>query len=179
MKLYLILAIQVLIASFHSQEKSNSNQHLPYKTIIIGGKVWMAENYRGNISAGSCYENNLANCMNFGRLFSYEEAIKSAPQGWHLPSKSEWSSLLNAIRNEGKNPYDILTEGSFDAKFAGYKDSYGDYTKINFQTRFWSSTEWENENKNAWYMYLAKSRQMADVDTDEKKCLFSVRYVKD
>lgn len=170
------MTLQVLISSLHSEKNPES---IPYKTITIAGKTWMAENFKANISAGSCYDENLSNCMNMGRLYSYEAAVKSAPSGWHLPSKEEWSALLNAIRKEGKNPYDVLTEGEFDAKFAGYKDSYGDFTKINYQTRFWSSTTWENEEQNAWYMYLSKSRQMADLDTDEKKCLFSVRYVKD
>jgi uncharacterized protein (TIGR02145 family) len=174
MKLYFVTAALVVFSSFVKTEQS-----LPYKTITIAGKVWMAENFRGNISAGSCYENNLANCMNFGRLFTYNEAVRSAPAGWHLPAKNEWNDLLSAIRKEGKNPYVVLTIGSFDAAFAGYKDSYGDFTKINYQVRFWSSTEWGNENDKAWYMYVNKSREIADVDTDEKKCLFSVRYVKD
>lgn len=170
---YSIFAMLLWISSF------TYKQEIPYRVIKIAGKIWMAENYRGNISAGGCYENNLANCMNFGRLFTYTEAVNSAPKGWHLPSKEEWNSLLNQIKAEGKNPYMVLTEGEFDARLAGYKDSYGDFTKINYQGRFWSSDSWGNEDDKAWYVYLSKSRQIADMDTDEKKCMFSVRYVKD
>jgi uncharacterized protein (TIGR02145 family) len=179
MKLCLILIFQVFLSALTDSDKIKSPDNLPYKTVVIAGKTWMAENFKGNISNGSCYENDLMNCMSFGRLYSYEAAIKSTPAGWHLPSKEEWDNLLSAIRKEGKNPYEVLMGNDFNAKLAGFKDSYGDFTKINYQVRFWSSTSWENEEKKAWYMYLSKSRQMADVDTDEKKCLFSVRYVKD
>jgi uncharacterized protein (TIGR02145 family) len=170
----LIFTITQILFLFFSND---ANKQFPFKTINIAGKIWTAENFKGGINSGACYEHNTSNCMNMGRLYSFDEAIKSAPSGWHLPTKSEWDALLNEIRKQGKNPFDVLNEGEFNSKFAGYKDEYGDFTKINYQARFWSATGWETGK--AWYMYLNKSRQMADVDTDDTRCLFSVRYVKD
>lgn len=77
-----------------------------YPTICIGDKIWMAKNlnYAG---AGMCYQNDAANCLNYGRLYSINELTgldtSSAnpstirglcPQGWHVPSRAEWKELF-------------------------------------------------------------------------------------
>ena len=65
-----------------------------YKTVKIGNQVWMAENLNYDAGSGSwCYED----CSQYGRLYNWETAKGVAPQGWHLPSKSEFETLLNNL----------------------------------------------------------------------------------
>ena len=57
--------------------------------------VWMSENLNYNIEKSRCYDSLEANCDQYGRQYMYHEAIRSCPEGWHLPSDDEWHSLVN------------------------------------------------------------------------------------
>lgn len=92
-----------------------------YKTVIINGKQWMAQNlnvdkYRNGdpiphvqnasqwikLTTGAyCYyENNTANGVVYGKLYNFY-AVRDprglAPIGWHIPTELERNSLINSL----------------------------------------------------------------------------------
>jgi len=85
-----------------------------YKTVKIGEQIWMAENLSFNAKESRCYgeggkayEGNTfpiaqvqANCVKYGRLYNWEMAMKVCPNGWHLPSKEEFQTLVNFAGGE-------------------------------------------------------------------------------
>ena len=127
-----------------------------YKTVKIGIQVWMAENLRYKFS-----ESTISfKIESYGCLYSYEEALKACPSGWHLPADAEWTMLTNYLGGEkvagGKlketgtthwqDPNTGATnETGFTALPAGFRayPMSGGYGK---EAYWWSSTKADEDN---------------------------------
>jgi len=89
-----------------------------YKTVVIGGKRWMAENLNYKTSDDSrCYNNDNSYCNKYGRLYGWAGAWKACPMGWHLPTRAEWNDLGQAVGGQKK----ASKNGSIDWEGAGKK----------------------------------------------------------
>lgn len=62
-----------------------------YEWVRVGTQLWTAENINFATAAGSlCYQ-----CNHWGRLYDFENAQKACLEGFHMPSKAEWQTLLD------------------------------------------------------------------------------------
>jgi uncharacterized protein (TIGR02145 family) len=75
-----------------------------YVYVQIGEQIWMAENLNYTICGSKCgsggnfsslEDANTVNCDKFGRLYDWYTALTVCPDGWHLPSDSEWTILTD------------------------------------------------------------------------------------
>ncbi|MGD9978432.1 MAG: fibrobacter succinogenes major paralogous domain-containing protein, partial [Bacteroidales bacterium] len=109
-----------------------------YKTVKIGTQVWMAENIRTSTYADGTpigtdamvYNNSLSadTLKNYGMLYS-DTAVVSAfnvcPDGWHVPSVTEWEILfINVVGVDwNSNSYELgqkLSEPGLVSESSGF-----------------------------------------------------------
>jgi len=126
-----------------------------YKTVVIGGNRWMAENlnYQSQTGNSWCYGNDNSNCGNYGRLYDWKTAKMACMAGWHLPSRQEWSNSVKTAggdRKAGKklkakngwNKKDNGTDGfGFSALPGGNRNSAGHFYGSGYNGYWWTATE--------------------------------------
>jgi len=109
--------------------------------VKIGRLWWMAENLNYEVEDSCCYNDSAEYCAKYGRLYMWSAAMDSlgqwsetskgcgnglmcditppvrgiCPEGWYLPSSTEWYSLFEAIG--GKN-----TAGKYLKSTSGWID---------------------------------------------------------
>lgn len=138
-----------------------------YKIVKIGNQTWMVENLNYNTRSGSwCYNDSSSNCGKYGRLYNWQTANSVCPNGWHLPSDSEWSQLVNHLGfysagskllstelSESSNEAASKSSG-FSALLGGGRHSNGNFHNLGEWAIFWSSTEYSKHfawGRNLYY----------------------------
>lgn len=150
-----------------------------YKMIDANGQWWMGQNLNFETQDSWCYELDAANCIDFGRIYTWEAAMQACPEGWHLPDDQEWKALIDYYGGNhyaGKN----LKEGgasNFNALMSGYRDKEGFYGKIGESAYFWSSTEESKDYASFKGLYISVDN--VGTYTYTKPDGLSVRCVKD
>jgi len=188
-----------------------------YKIVQIGTQVWMAENLKTTkynddtsiplvtdnnewISLNTpafCWYNNDAetNKSIYGALYNWYTVNtgKLCPKGWHIPTHSEWTTLVNFLGGEyvagGKlketgtlhwqspNP-GATNETGFTALPGGLRYYGGSFYHIGDYGWWWSATE--ESATFAWHSIMFYNSIEATISTlYNKEFGFSIRCVKD
>lgn len=149
--------------------------------------------------AGSfCPEGDSRNCKRLGRLYSWAEARSVCPEGWRLPTKEDFESLVAATSEDAAQSPSLSRAGAalkssdgwfkkgngsdalgFRALPAGYRGADGKFDGIGGYAYFWSATEdAENRESNAFYLFLSFSSDAASLNAFAKEDYRSVRCVR-
>jgi uncharacterized protein (TIGR02145 family) len=183
-----------------------------YNFVKIGNQVWMAENLKtaklndgtaiplvtdnkewSNLkTAGYCFYNNdeADKKDKFGALYNWYSINtgKLCPSGWHVPSDSEWTTLINYLGgmtgvggklkdsdtinwlspNTGAN-----NESGFTALPGGYRFKDGTFLEIGNYGLLWSATG--GGATSAWNLYLYYNSTNISRSSLNKKLGLSVR----
>lgn len=172
-----------------------------YKTVKIGTQVWMAENLRvtkfkngtaipNEIIVDSWtgkqtpvyfnYAESVSNSDTYGKIYNWYAVKDSkglAPEGWHIPTKQEWETLINYVG--GLNTAGVrLKDDAFKALFGG--GVWAGYTGIGQEGMFWTSTE--EENVPVW-ININKDSEIVNVNNYQPHPLqylgYYIRCIKD
>ena len=157
-----------------------------YPTVKIGQQIWMAKNLNVNVPGSECYENYPAFCEKYGRLYTWEAAMKACPTGWHLPSTEEFETLLSNVGFSGKQRGENLRAASwkngadkfgFSALPAGFYFRFSNvFLDLGNLTHFWSSTE--DGSNDSYYLFVSSHEAFVRRNYD-KLYRYSVRCLQD
>lgn len=186
---FFLLCNQVSAQEYGSFTDSRDGK--TYKTIKIGGQIWMAENLAFKTDTGSwACNNDIRNATTYGYLYNWETANNVCPATWHLPSNDEWLKLIYFLGGKtysgGKLKAKILwkspnTEASnssgFTALPAGYYQYFsGNCVHLNESAVFWTSSDYDNDH--SWNCFISYDAAIILNAFEIKKYGYSVRCVK-
>jgi len=188
-----------------------------YNTVVIGTKVWTTENlkvthYRNgddipNVTVNTAwaalttgaycwYENNISNKEPYGALYNWftiADTRNIAPEGWHVPTHTEWQMLSDYLGGDGvaggkmkeagtAHWLEPNTDATNESGFTGLPSGmcYGDgaFYELGSFACIWSSTQFDAATANLKNLYYLTGTSNTGVP-DTKKAGFCVRLVKD
>ena len=130
---------------------------------LIGGRVDC--NYKYKIDSTYCKENEDV-CKAFGKYYTWEQAKKACPAGWHLPSEEESDNFWDSPNPYTKYQGDCFTPVTDFEKL----NPYGDNALVSEDlgkhetSVFWTSTE--SKDRPGYIIttgYTMASRNLANV----------------
>jgi uncharacterized protein (TIGR02145 family) len=163
-----------------------------YTWVKIGKQIWMAQNLNYDAPNSSwCYEDRGENSRIYGRLYSWEAAMKACPEGWHVPSDSEWDELKLFIKKvhpttvgtnlKASKGWDFNGNGTdrygFDALPSGYRNNEEAFNLGGNSGFWWSSTS--KDDHYAWARHLKFNYPFLNKFRGNKKFGFAIRCIKD
>ena len=185
-----------------------------YNTIQIGSRCWLKENLNvgvridgsqwqsdNSIIEKHCYNNLESNCDIYGGLYQWPEAMQYVetqgaqgicPNGWHIPTRSEWSQLRSTIggdslaggllKEEGTQHWDppntgATNETGFTALGCGFKYTTGPFSNLKVHFKVWSSTL--KEPSVTWHRYINNVSKEFYESYNNIYSSFSIRCIKD
>jgi uncharacterized protein (TIGR02145 family) len=160
-----------------------------YRWVKIGRQVWMARNLNFDSGSGSwCYDDLKEKGRKYGRLYTWETALRVAPEGWHLPSDSEWEELKILLRKnlpvgtslKSAQGWDFNGNGTdlfgFNALPSGYRNSDEAFNLGGNSCFWWSATG--KDDSYAWARHLKFNYTFLNRFRGNKKFGFAIRCIR-
>lgn len=190
------------------EQLNDSRDGQTYDVVALGAQCWMAEDLKydqDSYGIDSCYNNNPANCTEYGRLYSWAAVMQSessstsnpsgvqgiCPDGWHLPSRAEWLQLTTYIggAGEGGELKEIATSHwyspntgatnstGFTALGSGIYDDISYFHELKEHVYYWTSALYDIGQP--YYFKLNYDNANLDDGYMQSNNLGSVRCVRD
>ena len=152
----------------------------------------MIDASNSRVGAWCYYNHDPKNGEIYGKLYNWycvNDERKLAPDGYHIPSDSEWSLLSEYLGGESIAGYKMKStsgwnsNGNGDNSFGfnafpgGYCNDNGNFNDITVYGYWWSSSE-VNAGV-AWYRYLLGGNARVGRYLNYKSDGFSVRCLRD
>lgn len=177
---------------------------LSVESVVIGTQIWMTKNldvtsYRngdpitevkdqgqwaGLTSPAWSYYNNTAQIVpGYGKLYNWyavNDIRNIAPEGWHVPTASEWETLYKYLGGLGVAGPKLSSSGNsgFNSFSIGVRSVNGTFLLNSSNTSWWSVTEFSNTDA---LMFGINFTSIGGAFTNNagKKAGYSIRCIKD
>lgn len=184
-----------------------------YNTVVIGNQVWMVENLKTThylngdpiptVSSTSEWQALTTGAytdfkrLGFGRdiyggYYNWHAVTDSrnlCPEGWHVPTGSDWSILFNNLAGGDVNTKLIAAGYNNDASMGGATNESGfsafpsgtyDGFAVSYRINFWTSSEIDGANASCIFIFNPGfTLSQPNTRSEEKYIGCAVRCVKD
>lgn len=198
-KTILIALFTLVYVHFANSQTITDSDGNEYQIVEIGEQTWMAENLKSihfadgtEIESVWAFQENEEYVEDYGRLYSWDAAMKGAessesvpsgiqgvcPDGWHLPSTGEWNILIEELggqleaggklkeygTNHWQSPNTGATNSSgFTALPGGWRDVDGTFDVLGYTGFWWSSTSYISDwNQQRYWDVLILGHEVED-----------------
>jgi uncharacterized protein (TIGR02145 family) len=137
--------------------------------------------------------------LKYGYLYTYEGALEAAPEGWRIPTDSDWTKLEEALGTSAEDAAKadwrgqyagmLMTQGKegtgLSFQYSGYwtatTSSYGSaYRLMGAYGFYWTATEDSSKGKEfSYYRKIMYNSPQVFRYSCDKKNMLSVRFVRD
>lgn len=208
------MIVALLMPDYYASAAEKGSPAVGILAVTIGNQVWMRDNldvtrYRNGdeipqvqdpllwnslkTGAWCYYENRSENGVTYGKLYNWyavNDPRGLAPQGWHVPTDTEWQQLVEATGGEKASGTKLKSmvlwkapvvgadnSSGFTAIPAGYRSSNGDFHLMGTNASFWSATY--NNGYAAWHRQLFNAYSAVYRVSSSKSLGLSVRCLRD
>ena len=161
-----------------------------YPVVELAGLTWFAKNLNFAQPGSFCYQDEPANCGQYGRLYRWEAALSACPVGWHVSTDFEWQKLelslgmsfddLHTVNDRGTDQGTQLSpqgRTGFNYDLPGWRNPAGVYETRGEGMALWHANE--ADYATAWHRDLRPARTGIWRSRVNKEYALSVRCVKD
>ena len=207
---------EMVFVAYQSGSFTDSRDGNSYNWVRIGDQIWMAENLAYLPSVNSTQSTSYSlpqyfvygykgtsvndakatdNYSTYGVLYNWPAAMQSCPAGWHLPSDTEWTTLIDylggtnyagaKLKEAGtthwNSPNNGITETGFRALPGGCYGLGSWFDQLGGYAYFWSTAEYttHGEYYRAYCYRLSYYASSFPQYLHERSIGFSVRCLKD
>ncbi len=183
-----------------------------YTTVEIDNQCWMKENLDiGDMINASqnqqdngiiekyCYDNNTANCDQYGGLYQWDEMMQYSkskqgicPEGWHLPTDVEWMQMEMALGMSYDEATSLGYRGTdeaaklrvggssgFEALPGGYRMTSPQFSGQDMIAAFFTASSSVTNPSNAYIRFVFSDNDKVYRSSYDKIMAMSVRCIKD
>ncbi len=162
-----------------------------YPVLKIGEQLWMGRNFNYETTGSLATENP----DQYGRFYTWEQALAACPKGWHLPSKADWECLIDEFGGlfeaaqalKSAEGWEANKNGDnrsgFNAYPAGeYQEHRKAFWNVGYYVHFWTATDLTGSTYKgetlAYHARLSYQNKQVLLQSNSKTRFFCVRYVK-
>jgi uncharacterized protein (TIGR02145 family) len=115
-----------------------------YRTKVYNGVKWMIDNSKKTTGVANSIDRTDIGGVDYGRLYSLNSAASACPEGYHLPTDSDFINLKAALTAEGASGWDDWNSGSAlaghgsDSSYNGSQGSDGYWWGNSSSHRAWN-----------------------------------------
>lgn len=167
---------------------TDSRDGQAYTWVKIGNQTWMSQNLNFSVSDLSIVYPGQENSKN-GKLYKWSALKDIAPSGWHIPSKSEWSQLIDYLGGDKVagdkmklgNEWEGTVNGNNSSGFSALPVSMENGTLVEgvypgLYADFWSNSA-DNE-LNAFGITLNYGSPITGIYSTSKERYMCIRCIK-